>query len=453
MPTLPHKFTEILTAFAVHFGPRIWRHVQVLVVGAILARGQRTVTAVLRVMGLSGTRHFATYHRVLNRAVWDARAVSRTLLSMLLRTFAPSGEIVIGGDDTIERRVGQKIRAKGIYRDPVRSSQSHFVKASGLRWVTIMLLAGVPFAQRVWALPFLTLLAPSRRYYADRRAHKTTTDWMRQALLQLRRWLPDRRIVFVADSSYATFELLGRMIRLANPICMVVRFRMDAALYAPAPPRQPGQKGRTRRKGERLPNLSTLVTDPATVWTRLVVRVWYGELSRQIEFTTGTAVWYHVSKPAVPLRWLIVRDPLGRFKTQALACTDLNASPTQIIEWFVQRWQLEVTQRDVREHLGVETQRQWSDKAIARTTPALFGLYSLITVFAHHLALAHAGTLTPRRTAWYAKPLPTFSDALAEVRRVLWRDPTFHMSHANRHIAKIPEAVFRRFADALCYST
>lgn len=453
MTTLPDKFNEILMMFALHFSPLIWQHVRVLVVGAILARGQRTVCSVLRVMGLSDEVHFATYHRVLNRAVWDARAVGRTLLMVLIQTFVPDGEIVLGGDETIERRRGKLIRAKGIYRDPVRSSHSHFVKASGLRWVTMMLLTCVPFAQRVWALPFLTLLAPSARYYGKRRAHKKLTDWMRQALLQLRRWLPDRTIIFVADSSYATLDLLGRMIRLARPITMVVRFRLDAALYEPAPPRRPGQKGRPRKKGARLPALTHVAADPTTVWTPHIVHYWYGEVRRQIEITSGTAVWFHIAKPVVPIRWVIVRDPLGRFKTQALLCTDLNASPLQIVEWFIQRWQMEVTQREVREHLGVETQRQWSDKAIARTTPALFGLFSLVTLLAHHLACTYLAHLPMRRTAWYAKPLPTFSDAIAVVRHELWRCPTFHMSRANRHIAKLPDAVFSRFADALCYSS
>lgn len=451
MPTPHDKFTEILMMFAMHFSPRVWRYARVLAIGAILARGRRTVCAALRVMGLSDERRFENYHRVLSRATWSAHAVSRTLLLLLIQTFAPTGPLLIGGDDTIERRVGKRIRAKGIYRDPVRSSHSHFVKASGLRWVTLMLLAGVPFAHRNWALPFMTLLAPSERFYDQRRAHKTLTDWMRQSLLQLRRWLPHRPIIFVGDSSCAVLELLARMIRLPNPITMVVRFRLDAALYAPAPPKPPGQKGRPRKKGARLPALSAIALDVATVWMEHVVPYWYGERKRLIQLATGTAVWFRSGLPLVPIRWVIVRDPLGRFKTQALLCTDLNVSPTQIVEWFIQRWQLEVTHREVREHLGVETQRQWSDAAIARTTPALFGLFSLVTVMAHHLA-TH-GQVLARQAAWYAKPHSTFSDALAAVRFVLWRHPTFHLSRANRHIAKIPQAIFDRFADALCFTS
>jgi hypothetical protein len=315
-----------------------------------------------------------------------------------------------------------------------------------------MLLVPVPFAQRVWALPFLTILAPSERYYEGKvRAHKKLTDWMRQALLQIRRWLPNRALVFVADSSYAVIDLLACLSQGPHPITMVVRFRMDAALYEPVPPRPAGQLGRPRQKGARLPTLAQVAADQQTRWQRQIVRYWYGEIQRTIEITSGTAVWFHSGHPAVPMRWVIVRDPLGKFKTQALLCTDLQVQPAQIVHWFIQRWQLEVTHREVREHLGVETQRQWSDLAIARTTPALFGLFSVVTLLAHRLA--QRGKVLTRQTAWYTKPRPTFSDALAAVRYELWRCPTFHLSKANQDIAKLPAPVLKRFAFALCYST
>ena len=226
---------------------------------------------------------------------------------------------------------------------------------------------------------------------------------------------------------------------------------MDAALYEPVPQRQPGQKGRPRKKGARKPSLLSVVASPDTVWTEYEVRYWYGEFKRCIQITSDTAFWYHTGLPLLPIRWVIIRDPLARFKTQVLLSTDLSATPSQIIEWFIQRWQMEVTHREVREHLGVETQRQWSNKAIARTTPALFGLFSIITVLAQRLALR--GKVIVRQTAWYAKPLPTFTDAIAAVRFHLWRSPCFHTSCFNQHIAKLPDAVFNAFASALCYSS
>jgi hypothetical protein len=353
-----------------------------LVTGAILARGQRTVTAILRVMGLSAEKHFVNYHRVLQRARWSSHALSETLLRLVVRTFAPTGTIVLGGDETIERRRGAKIKAKGIYRDPVRSSHSHLVKASGLRWVTLMLLAPIPFAERIWALPFFTVLAPSERFYEQQgRAHKTLTDVMRQALLQVRRWLPNRTLVFVADNSYAVIEFLWQMTQLTQPITMVVRFRLDAALYEQAPARKPKQKGAPRKKGVRQSTLAQRSTDSTTQWTSVSVG-WYANTQRPVELATSTAIWYHTGMPTVPSRWVLIRDPLGKFTTQALLCTDLTVSPAQIVEWFVLRWQLEVTFQEARAHLGIETQRQWSDLAILRTTPALLALFSLVTLFA-----------------------------------------------------------------------
>lgn len=177
MLTLPSEYLTLIRVFAPLFSKRVWCHIQVLIIGAILAPGKRTITAVLRIMGLSQEKHFQNYHRVLNRAIWSGLEISRLLLTLLITTFAAVGDLVIGLDDTIERRRGENIQAKGIYRDPVRSSHSHFVKASRLRWLSVMVLVPIPWAQRVWALPFLTALALSERYYQERvRGHKTLID-------------------------------------------------------------------------------------------------------------------------------------------------------------------------------------------------------------------------------------------------------------------------------------
>lgn len=451
MLTLPTEYLTLIQVFAPVFSKRIWQHVQILILGAILAPGKRTVTAVLRIMGLSQDPHFQNYHRVLNRATWSSLEVSRLLLGLLVAAFALTGTVVMGIDETIERRRGDQIKAKGIYRDPVRSSHSHFVKASGLRWLSLLLLTPIPWAQRVWALPFLTVLAPSERYYASRvRGHKLLTDWARQMLLQVRRWLPTRRLVVVADASYAVIVLLWRLRQLSNPISMIVRFRLDAALYEPATPRRKHQKGRPRCKGQRLPTLEHVLNDRQTVWRCITISHWYGERKRIVEITSSTAVWYHSGMPALPIRWVLIRDPKGKFKPQALLCTDLAVKPEQILKWFVRRWQVEVTFEEVRAHLGVETQRQWNDGAILRTTPALLGLFSFVTLLAHH-STKH-GKLPARQTAWYAKRLPTFSDALGIVRQHLWRSLDFTTSHRPIKIEKHKQLLLKRFTEALCYA-
>jgi hypothetical protein len=451
MASLPVEIIRVLEHFAPLFRYGIWPTVQVLVVGAILAPGKRTVTSALRVMGLSNERQFQTYHRVLNRSCWSSRAVSQQLLRLLVAAFVPAAApIVVGLDETIERRRGAKIAAKGIYRDPVRSSHSHFVKASGLRWVCLMLLVPIPWAKRVWALPFLTALAPSRRYYEERgKSHKKITDWGRQMILQLRRWLPERPIVVVADSSYAVIDLLARCARLAHPVTMVTRLRLDAALYDPTPPRSTATRGRPRRKGARQPTLARRLLAPDTAWQQRSVP-WYGGTQRTLELASGTAVWYHSGKPPVPIRWVLIRDPLGQFEAQALLCTDLTARAEQIVTWFVQRWQLEVTQQEARAHMGLESQRQWSDLAILRTTPALLGLFSLVTLFAHHLL--RGADLPPRQAAWYTKEVSTFSDTLAFVRYHLWPSTLFSMSLSEPDTVKIPRAFFNHLNEMLAYA-
>jgi hypothetical protein len=435
------------------FSARTQDHVLTLLAGSLLTPGRRTVAAALRVIGLAQTPSFTSYHRVLNRNNWSSRALSRRLLMLLLRTLVPpAAPVVIGLDDTLERRRGAKIAAKGIYRDPVRSSRSHFVKASGLRWLSLMLLAPVSFARggSSWALPFLTVLAPSERYHQERGTrHKPLLAWGRQMLLQVRRWLPAQRIIAVADSSFAALEFLGAVRR---HVTLITRLRLDANLFAPAPPRRKGQKGRPRRKGERLPKLDERLTRSDTSWRRVTVADWYGTGERTVEIASDTAVWFHAGLPVVPLRWVLVRDLERKFKPQAFLCTDEAVDPVQILQWFVLRWRLEVTFEEARRHLGVETQRQWADKAIARTTPALLALFSLVTLWAGELLAQANRSRSPRQASWYAKPNLTFSDALAAVRYQLWRAEGFAISDPGEDLVKVPRALVERLTDTLCYA-
>jgi hypothetical protein len=432
-----HPFAPLFTA-------AVWRHVVILVTGTVLAPGRRTVTAALRVMGLHTTASFAVYHRVLSTARWSARAGARQVLLLLVATFVPEGPLVIGIDDTIERRWGPKISARGIYRDPVRSSHGHFVKASGLRWLCLMVLAPVPWGG-IWALPFFSVLAPSKRYAeSQKRRHKTLTDWARQALLQTARWLPSRRIVAVADSSFAAIELL-RVV--GRHLCMVTRLRLDAGLYEPAPERTPRTMGRPRVKGARQPTLEQRLSDPNTVWQRVTVTGWYGGGERVLDITSGTAVWHHPGM-RVAIRWVLVRDVAGEKEPQAFLCTDQQADARSILTWFVRRWRCETTFEEVRRHLGVETQRQWSDLAIVRTTPALLALFSLVTLWAS--ILDRQRPLQPRGARWYPKPTPTFSDALAAVRTELWHAETFTISRNDLEPGKVDAALLERLLFVAC---
>jgi hypothetical protein len=422
----------------------------VLVAGALLAPGNRPATAALRVMGWSQEKQFQQYHRALNRARGASLAVARVLWGVLIRTFVPVGPGVIGLDDTLERRRGGELKAKGISRDPVRPSRSHVVKASGLRWLCAMVVVEVGWAARIWALPFLTALCPSERSHRQRgQRHKKLPEWARQMSVLVRRWLPGRDVVFGADSTYAVLALLKHVSALSR-VSLITRLRLDAALYGPAPQRQPGQNGRPRLKGARRPTLEQGLADPETRWTKLTISHWYGGQERAVEVCTAPAVWYHTGLAPGALRWVLIRDPQGEVDPQALLSTEPAHTPGQMWEWFVRRWAMEVAPEEARAHLGIETPRQWHELAIARTTPTLLGLYSLVTVRAQTRRKSEARVV--RTSAWYVKAPPTFSDAIALARRELWSHCHFSMSRAKPEVVGIPRSLLERLTDAVCYA-
>lgn len=246
-------------------------------------------------MGLSDARDFSSFHRVLNCGRWNARGLARILFPGLVSALVPDGPVIIGIDDTLERRTGRKIAARGIYRDPVRSSHGHFVKASGLRWQVFMLLTPLSWTARVWGLPFLTLLCPSERYARERgRPHRKLTDRARQRLLQIARWLPGRQIVAVSDSSYASIDLLNAV---RHHVCMISRLRPDARLFNPPPARHARTPGRPRRTGSRQPTLATRLESPDTRWREATIADWYGGqdrggLLRRIMLHIWGAAWF-----------------------------------------------------------------------------------------------------------------------------------------------------------------
>ncbi len=451
MLTLPPTIMTVLMPFTQAFSARTWDWAQVLLIGAILAPGKRTVTAALRVLGLKDDKQYQNYHRVLNRAKWSGLQVSQILLGILVTTFVSVGvPIVLGADETLERRRGTKIKARGIFRDAVRSSHKYTNYSSGLRWVSMMLLVSVPWSDRVWALPFLTVLAPSpKTNESNGQRHKTSIDWVGQMVGVVRRWLRQRKLVLVVDGGMAAVKLGLRCAGYAQPVTLVTRLRLDAVLHRPPGPQPKSKRGPKPKKGARLPALAQVLAGPATIWIKQNI-AWYGGRQRLIEYVTGTALWYTPGYDPLPIRWVLVRDPLGGFKSTAFFTTDQTADPVQILDWFIMRWGLEVTFEEARAHLGLETQRQWSDLAIQRTTPALLGLFSLVTLLAHKLS---DGQPPVQTAAWYSKTKPTFSDAIALVRYHLWTTLKYTNSPVESRVHLIPGSLLPGLVETICYAT
>src|SRR3954464_8008653 len=450
-----------LAPFAALFTQPTWLNAVALATGALLCLNRRTVCAALRAVDGASDTGFSRFHRFLSRGAWSGLQGSRILLGLLVTAFVADGQpLVVGVDDSIERRRGGKIRDKGIYRDSVRSSRGFFVKVEGLRWLSFQVLAKPGFARRSWGLPFLTLLCPSERTNAKRqRPHQTVPEKAMWGMRLIARWLPHRRLVMVGDGAFASLAVFRT---LKDRVVCVARCRMDARFFNPPPPRKTGQKGRPRVVGTRQLTPKTRAVRKSTKWVRMTIPGWRakdGTMQRDVDVATGTALWSAHGK-TLPVRWVLTRDPVGRAETRAFVCSDPQQSAAQILTWYAMRWAVEVTFQESRRHLGFETQRQWSDQAIHRTTPLLLGLFSLVTLWAAELAT------TPEKlrvlgAAWYKKPEPTFADCLAAIRRILcaeeaaspilWREdhPTWR---ARARTAEKPRPLQQRLAELMAYA-
>jgi hypothetical protein len=450
-----------LLPFAVMFRQPSWLNAVALAMGALLCLNRRTVCGALRAVDGASDKGFSRFHRFLSRGIWSGLKGARILLGLLLKAFVADGQpMVVVVDDTIERRRGEQIRTKGIYRDPMRSSRGFFVKVEGLRWLSFQLAARPGFASRTWGLPFLTLLCRSERADAKmKRRHQTVPEKASWGMRLIARWCPERRLVMVGDGAFASLELFCTL--RGDAVC-VARCRMDARFFNPPPPREKAQKGRPRVVGTRQLTPRTRSVRKATKWVRMTIPGWRAEdgtMDRAVDVATGTALW-NSHGITLPVRWVLTRDPYGRAETRTFVCSEPQKSASEILTWYAMRWASEVTFQEARRHLGVETQRQWSDLAIHRTTPLLFGLFSLVTLWASELA-TKTGKLPVLGPAWYKKPNPTFSDCLAVVRRMLWAEEAvrpilwrddFPTWRSRARTAEKPRPLQQRLAELMSYA-
>ena len=432
MTALTTEIITILAAFASQFTQPTWKNLQTLFIGATLCRGPRRITSILRVMELVQERNFCKYHRVLSHARWNGLTLSKILLGLLIQILPDSWPILIAVDETLERRKGKKIKAKGVYRDAVRSSQSKVITCFGLKWECMMLIVPLPWCKRPWALPFLTVLSPSKKANEKAgRRHKTSIDWTRQMMKLVSRWLK-RPWILLGDGAYACMDLARSCIK--QGVTLISRLRLDAQLFGFPDDGPVGKRGRKSIKGKRI-NLKELLTDLTQPWQSLVVS-WYGCEQKKIECLTFVCLWYHAGQPPIPLRIVLVKTPDGKNEAEVFFSTDVKNTPVQIIDWFVLRWNIEVTFQESRSNLGVETQRQWSDNAIQRSTPLLMGLYSILTLIAFKMNSIKA--LVVHETAsWYDKKGElTFADIIVIIRKEIWSKRYFSKSANNDEFEK-----------------
>lgn len=434
MPFLPAVILSLLSNFAGVFTKPTWKYAQTLLIGAILCNGKRTVSSALRVMGLALEKRFERYHRVLSKAKWNEFSLSKILLGLLIVLLPQGAPILIAMDETIERRSGKKISTKGCYRDACRSSQSLVIKCFGLKWQCAALIVKLPWSNRRWALPFMTVLCPSKKHDEQKDLrHKSSIDRAMQMVYIISRILK-RSWILVGDGGFACLKLGHTCV--TSGATLVSRLRLDASLFEDAKISPVKRRGRKPVKGAKIPNLKEQIKAGSLHWQESRI-AWYGSVLKTVKLATGVNLWYKPGEKPLKIRWVVVMDPITN-RVEAFFSTDINMDHITIVETFVLRWNIEVTFEEVRAHLGVETQRQWSEKAIRRTTPILIGVFSLVCLIAEAQNKLKKELIQTSKAAWYDKEgLATFGDVLVYVKRIIIREKYLNESAQNDDFVQI----------------
>jgi DDE superfamily endonuclease len=431
MAILPDESLAVFDCFGPVFTRPTYQRFLVLLGAAIITTGRRTVANLLRTAGALAPGHVSSYRRVFSRARWSLLGLACALTRHVVSLLPAEGPIVLAGDDTVVAHPGPHVYGKARHRDPVRSSHAYTAWRYGHKWVVLAVLVRFPFAARPWALPVLIALYQSDDADRDERhRHRTPAQHMLRLLRLMLRWLPDRRFVFVGDSTYGTHEVARFCRRHRERLALVSKLHPDANLFEP-PPTYTG-KGRPRVKGRRRPKPREAVAAARRFKRRTVG--WYGGGTRRVETADGTGCWYKAGEGLVPILWAFVRDREGTHRDEYFYTTDVRFTALQVIGYYTGRWNIETTFQEVRSCLHLETTRGWCRETVLRAAPCLFGLYSAVAALYDELPPARRVVAI----TWPGKTAVTFSDALTAVRRWIWSDGVFSQVQGGPAVAELP---------------
>jgi hypothetical protein len=417
-PFIVASFVSMLQAFSGCFTAPSMTSFVTLMAGWVLDLRRHTVTEVIRAAGAVSRKHISSYHRFFSRARWTTDKVGLTLADLVIKTLLPSGVIHLVVDDTLGRHTGKRIAAASMHRDPLLSTQRRAFFHWGHVWVVLAI--EVELFDKSWALPVLFRLHRSeKRCKAEKRPYHKLTEQARELVQLLAQRYPDRRFEVLGDSAYTNASLIkGR----PSNVTLIGRGRLDAALYAPPPRRRPGQMGRPRVRGKRLPSAAQQASRKNAPWKKVVVTV-YGR-TVTVRVLVIDALWYIATGSEVA-RLIVVRDFPGHEKDDVFVSTDPKLSARHIISSFSKRWSLEVTFHESKGKLGFEDPQNRTERAVERTAPlALIGYALIVLWYVQHGQRSRAAQL-PTLPCYQHKAGTTFSDMLATLRRASWRERLF----------------------------
>ena len=436
---LPQSFRLLLAAFRPCFTAPSHVNFMSIVAGWVHCLGRRTVTAVALASDGLSLRHISVFHRFFGRARWALDALGHVLFQLAVAWVPADQPLVVLLDDTLARKGGKGISLASMHHDPLLSTARKPFFSFGHVWVVLALWVPLPLGDaRGFALPLLFRLYTSTKAggKTDAPAHPTQKKRLatatavaaaakptklqlaRELIALLARWAEERTIYVVADSAYAGRTLLEQ--RPAN-VQVISRLRMDAAIWTAPPPRTPGQKGRPRRRGCRLPSPQALAR-ARQHWHQLPVQLYGRSVLTQV--FQLTALWY-VALRDQPVRIVAVRDPAGRRRDEAFFSTDISVRPSFILESYAHRWTLEVAFHDAKQYLGFEDPQNQTAKAVQRTAPMAFLVYDLVLLWSAIRVQAGEEARWLRRPWDPHKSQPSFRDLLISLRREAWRQRVF----------------------------
>jgi hypothetical protein len=387
----------------------------------IVTMGRHTVSRALKAMGPLLEGHWSNYHRVYSQARYSMWKLAAVLVRQVLPLLPADQPIVLLADDTVDRKSGRHVWAKGVHRDPVRSTPTQVQTTFGHKWLVMCVLVRLPGIERPWALPVLCGMCLSLKVAQKvKRRPKTAAQLARQLLMQLMRWLPERKFVLIGDYQVVTHQTVALAQRHAGRVTAIGRMRGDANLYHP--PKTPGRRCRTgarARKGRKAPSPAQRAAQLEPCTRRVK---WYGGVVRQVKLVSEEALWFSMHQRLVtPVRWVcVLADPERGLENAYFYSSDVGMEPKRIIELYACRWNIEVTFEETRALLGLETTRHWCERSVLRVTPLLFGLFTAVALLWSNLPQSKRRCQSG--TPCYAKTAPTFADALFAVRGVLWRE-------------------------------
>lgn len=431
MLPLPDVAVPLIMSLSIPFTEPTFNRILVLLAGTILAKGRRTITSVLWIMGKQAPGHMSDYHRVFSRAPWILMPLGKILAAAVIQ-WLPDGPIVVAMDDTTAQHKGKKVYGKGCHHDAVRSTHTHVAYRWGHKWVVLAIVVKLPFASRPWALPVLAALyRPRDLNKQEGRRHKTPIMLARGLMSVLMRWFPEKQFIFLGDGGYASHELARFCRRHRRQATLVSRYYGDAVLHDP--PKKHTGRGRPRVKGKRRGSPETVV---AAGRLRKVTVDWYGATRRDVKIKSDQGHWYKSGGGLVPIRWVFVRDDTGTRRDEYYYTTDPSLTPERIVSLFTMRWPIETTFQEIREHLGFETTRQRVANSVLRAGPCLLGLFTVVSLIYAEQTRRGVHRLCDR--PGYHKTEPTFSDAIAEVRRLFWTETIFRQPYFHKTFNKWP---------------